>query len=73
MAVPWHIIEPYRLEDAMNLEIPAAASQEIAEHIQSAESPVGIDAKKTHVLILHKLIEIERRLDRLEARLPLDR
>jgi hypothetical protein len=51
------------------IEIPATASQEIGDYIQSAESPVGIDAKKTHVLILHKLIEIERRLDRLEARL----
>lgn len=58
----------------MKLEIPDAESQEIGDHIQSADSPVGIDAKKTHVLILHKLIEIERRLDRLEARLtPLDR
>ncbi len=56
------------------IEIPETASQEIGEYIQSAESPVGIDAKKTHVLILHKLIEIERRLDRLEARLaPHDR
>ncbi len=56
------------------IEIPDAVSQEIGDYIQSADSPVGIDAKKTHVLILHKLIEIERRLDRLEARLaPPDR
>jgi hypothetical protein len=31
-------------------------------------SPVGIDAKKTHVLILQKLIAIEKRLERLERR-----
>lgn len=35
--------------------------------IASDTSPVGIDAKKTHVLILHKLVEIERRLAALEA------
>ena len=34
--------------------------------IESDASPVGIDAKKTHILILHKLSEIERRLARLE-------
>jgi hypothetical protein len=27
---------------------------------------VGIDAKKTHVMILHRLGEIEKRLERLE-------
>ena len=34
--------------------------------IGSDASPVGIDAKKTHILILHKLTAIEKRLDRLE-------
>jgi len=29
----------------------------IAEEIHSDKSPVGIDAKKTHVLILEKLIQ----------------
>lgn len=53
----------------MNLDIPDDASQAIGDYIQSVDSPVGIDAKKTHILILHKLIEIERRLDRLETRL----
>ena len=35
--------------------------------IGSDDSPVGIDAKKTHILILHKLGDIQRRLDRLEV------
>ncbi|MDP6960153.1 MAG: hypothetical protein QF595_01395 [Dehalococcoidia bacterium] len=39
---------------------------QIAELIHSDESPVGIDAKKTHILILHKLGQIEKRLDALE-------
>lgn len=42
--------------------------REIEALIADATSPVGIDAKKTHVLILHKLIAIEKRLSALEAR-----
>lgn len=34
--------------------------------ISSDDSPVGIDARKTHVLILAKLEEIEARLAKLE-------
>lgn len=41
--------------------------QRIARLITSDDSPVGIDAKKTHVMILHKLEQIEARLERLEA------
>ncbi|VAW12212.1 hypothetical protein MNBD_BACTEROID03-231 [hydrothermal vent metagenome] len=41
----------------------------IAEEIHSDTSPVGIDAKKTHILILQKLIQIEKRLERLENKL----
>ena len=41
----------------------------IAAEIEADDSPVGIDAKKTHVLILHRLDRIERRLARLEERL----
>ena len=39
----------------------------LAKIIQSADSPVGIDAKKTHIIIINKLNEIIKRLDRLEA------
>jgi hypothetical protein len=44
-------------------------AKRIEELIASDASPVGIDAKKTHVLILQKLLEIERRLERIESRL----
>lgn len=51
-------------------EIPAGISPDdyrrIEQLIASDVSPVGIDAKKTHVLILHKLTEIEKRLSALE-------
>jgi uncharacterized protein YjgD (DUF1641 family) len=40
--------------------------QHIADEIACPDSPVGIDAKKTHVMILAKLESIERRLDALE-------
>lgn len=43
--------------------------ERIAREIESDESPVGIDAKKTHVLILQKLERIEERLRRIEARI----
>ena len=43
-------------------------ARQIEEMIACDESPVGIDAKKTHVLILQKLISIEERLSRLEGR-----
>lgn len=53
----------------MNLEVPAADVEQIEDAIASDDSVVGIDAKKTHVLIIYKLLEIERRLKRLEGRL----
>lgn len=41
----------------------------IAEEIQSDESPVGIDAKKTHIIIIQKLMQIEKRLNEIENKL----
>ncbi len=52
----------------MKIEIDEKSYEEIAELIHSDKSPVGIDAKKTHILILHKLMEIEKRLDVLEKK-----
>ena len=40
----------------------------IAKKIHSDTSPVGIDAKKTHILILQKLMQIEARLERIEKK-----
>ena len=53
----------------MSLDVPAEDAERIEEVIGSAESPVGIDAKKTHVIIIQKLEEIERRLERIEQRM----
>ena len=49
--------------------VPEHDYGEIARALASAESPVGIDAKHTHVLILHALDRIERRLAALERRI----
>ena len=50
----------------MNLEVDAQKKSEIEKIISSQDSPVGIDAKKTHVIIINKLLEIEKRLEKLE-------
>jgi hypothetical protein len=52
----------------MNIDIEKEEYDKIAEMIHSDKSPVGIDAKKTHILILHKLMEIEKRLEALEKK-----
>ena len=50
------------------MNIDEKTYDEIAELIHSDESPVGIDAKKTHIYIIHKLNEIEKRLEAIEKR-----
>ena len=50
----------------MNLEVENEKKAEIEKVITSENSPVGIDAKKTHIIIINKLVEIEKRLDKLE-------
>lgn len=43
--------------------------EEIAQQIHSDTSPVGIDAKKTHILILQMLAEVLDKLDELDGRI----
>jgi hypothetical protein len=50
----------------MNLEVEDDKKAEIEKVITSEDSPVGIDAKKTHIIIINKLVEIEKRLIELE-------
>jgi len=49
------------------MEISEDEYKDIEKLIYSKDSPVGIDAKKTHIIIIHKLMEIEKRLEKLEA------
>ena len=48
-----------------SLEVDPKTYEEIASII-SADSPVGIDPKKTHVIIINKLNEINERMIRIE-------
>jgi hypothetical protein len=50
------------------VEISRTEYDRIAMEIASEDSVVGIDAKKTHVMILHALRDIQQRLERLERR-----
>jgi hypothetical protein len=53
----------------MKLEIDQKTYEDIAKVIHSDTSPVGIDAKKTHILILDQLQKINDRLERIEKQL----
>jgi hypothetical protein len=48
--------------------VPKEAFQAIEKMISDTESVVGINAKKTHIIIIHKLLEIEKRLNALEKK-----
>ena len=48
------------------MEIPQDTYDAIENEIASDASPVGIDAKKTHILLLHPLPEIAETLKRIE-------
>jgi len=50
----------------MDPKVGTSEYSEIEELIVSEDSPVGIDAKKTHIIIIHKLLQIEERLAKLE-------
>lgn len=53
----------------MKLDVDPKTYEAIAREIQSDQSPVGIDARKTHIIILDKLLQIEKRLEALEQQL----
>ena len=62
-------IRSARLISRARRDVPLDILTSIEREISSETSPVGIDAKKTHIIILHKLQEIDERLRRIEARL----
>ncbi len=49
------------------LDMPREAFEDIMDKIDLDDSPVGIDAKYTHALIIAYLRGISQRLDRLET------
>ena len=50
----------------MNFDINENTYNEIAKVIHSDNSPVGIDAKKTHILILKALADLTDKVDALQ-------
>jgi len=48
------------------MDIDEKTYNEIKQLIHSDDSPVGIDAVKTHIIIIYKLMQIEKRLNALE-------
>ncbi len=53
--------------DTSEHNITTSDPETIEALIASEASPVGIDAKKTHIIIISKLVRIEQRLERLEG------
>lgn len=51
------------------MQIDENEYERIANEIHSDTSPVGIDAKKTHILILGMLDKMQKQLDAIEKRL----
>jgi divalent metal cation (Fe/Co/Zn/Cd) transporter len=53
----------------MDYEIPDQKYKEIEQLISSDESVVGIDAKKTHIILIHLLLDLHKRVDAIEEQL----
>lgn len=53
----------------MDNRIPEKDYAEIEKLIKSEESVVGIDAKKTHIIIIHMLRDILDRMEKIEQKL----
>lgn len=53
----------------MDINSNSEQYKEIEKQIASDESVVGIDAKKTHIIIIHLLKEIQNQLKDLDKRL----
>ncbi len=50
------------------MDVDTSDYDEVAALIHSESSPVGIDAKKTHIIIIQMLRKIESRLAALEQK-----
>jgi hypothetical protein len=57
------------MDNKINMNIPRDDYEKIMKEIESEDSPVGIDAKKTHIMILYQLMEMEKRITRIEKKL----
>ncbi len=51
------------------MNIPEKEYERIATMIHSDSSPVGIDAKKTHIMLLYMMEQMQAKIDEMERRL----
>jgi divalent metal cation (Fe/Co/Zn/Cd) transporter len=58
------------MDTAVN-NVPQEIYEQIKAEITNKESVVGIDALHTHILVLHRLMQIETKLDALNEKLEL--
>lgn len=54
----------------MNYKIDEKKYNEIAKLIES-DGPVGIDAKKTHIIIINALADLHAKIDKLEKEIAI--
>ncbi len=53
----------------MEYSIPKEKYKEIEQMIASEDSVVGIDAKETHIIIIHMLMDLQRRIEKIEEQI----
>ena len=51
------------------ITVPTASKEIIEKEISSTSNINSIDPKWTHVIVIHKLMEIEKRLDAIERKI----
>ena len=61
-------IQDKHREPIMEINVPKSDYDDIEKTIASESSPVGIDAKYTHAIIITYLQQISERLDKLESK-----
>ena len=49
--------------------VPKEEYDQILEWINSDDSVVGIDARETHIIIIHKLMMLEKKVSKLSKKL----
>jgi hypothetical protein len=58
----------FKMDTNIN-DVPQEIYEQIKAAITNKDSVVGIDALHTHILVLHRLIQIEAKLDALNEKL----
>jgi hypothetical protein len=71
----WRVLKSkdlFDMDTTVN-NVPQEMYDQIKTEITNKESVVGIDALHTHILVLHRLMQIEAKLDALNEKLELSK